>query len=88
MKQEVTSISTFTAEVVAHQVSYNRIIVEDGSRDSAVGITTACRLDGRGLRVRVPVGTRFLAVHVVQIGSGAYPMSSGGYFPGCKFAGA
>jgi hypothetical protein len=59
------------------------------SRDSSVGITNGYRLDDRGFRVRVPVGSRIF--HVVQTGSGihptTYPMGTVGSFPGGKAAG-
>jgi hypothetical protein len=48
MKQ-MMFVSTLTAEVVVHQVTYSRIIVEDESRDSSVGIATGYGLDGRGI---------------------------------------
>jgi hypothetical protein len=42
-------------------------------------------LDGREVGVRVPVGARFLVLHVIQTGSGAQPashlMGTGGLFP-------
>jgi hypothetical protein len=48
----------------------------DLSRDSTVSIKTGCGLDGRGVGVRVPVGSRNLSsLHVIQIGSGAHPAS-------------
>jgi hypothetical protein len=59
MKQEPIFVSTFTAEVVVHLVTYSWMIVQDGSRDSSIGIATGYGLDGRGIWVRVPVGTRF-----------------------------
>jgi hypothetical protein len=34
---------------------------DNGRRDEAVGIATGCLLNGRGMEVRVPVGTRFLS---------------------------
>jgi hypothetical protein len=53
-------------------------------RGSAVGITTGYRLDGRGVGVRAPVGSKFFSLHVVQTGSGAnpasYTMDTGGDF--------
>jgi hypothetical protein len=53
-----------------------------GSRDSTVGIATGFVLDGQGIRVRVPVGTRFSPPHVVQAYLSAhpasYPMDTGG----------
>jgi hypothetical protein len=61
------------------------------SRGSAVGIVTAYGLDDRGVGVRVPVGSGFSLLHIVQTGSGAhaasYPMGTGGSFPGGKAAG-
>jgi hypothetical protein len=37
------------------------IIIISGSRDSSVGVATGYRLDGRGVGVRVPVGSRILS---------------------------
>jgi hypothetical protein len=58
--------------------------------NSSVGIATGYGLDGRGVGVRVPVGTRFSPLHIVQTGSGAhlasYPMGTVGSFPGWKVA--
>jgi hypothetical protein len=60
------------------------------SRDSVVDIATGYRLDGRGVGVRVPVGSIIFSLHVVQTGSGvhptSYPMGTGGTFPGVKAA--
>jgi hypothetical protein len=57
-----------------------------------VGIATGYGLDDQGVRVRVPVGEKFLLLHVVQTDSGvhptSYPMTTGGSFPGGKAAGA
>jgi hypothetical protein len=62
------------------------------SRDSSVGIALSYGLDGRGSRVRFPVGAgNFSLHHHVQNGSGAhpapYPMGTGTSFPGGKAAG-
>jgi hypothetical protein len=59
------------------------------SRDSSVGIAIAYGLDEQGgAGVRVPVGSKFSLLHIVQTGSGVYPnsynMSTRGYFPGVK----
>jgi hypothetical protein len=59
---------------------------QDGrSRDSVVGVATGYGLDDRRLGVRVPVGSRFSLLHVVQTDSGAhrtfYPMGTEGLFP-------
>jgi hypothetical protein len=55
------------------------------SRGSVVGIANGYGLDDRGVRVRVPVGSRIFSLHVVQTGSGvhltSYPMGTGGSFP-------
>jgi hypothetical protein len=55
------------------------------------GIATGNGLDSRGVGVRVPVGSRFFSLHVVQTGSGVHPtscpMGSGGSFLGGKVAG-
>jgi hypothetical protein len=60
-------------------------------RDSSVGIAAAYRLDDREFGIRVPVGSDFSLLHVVQTGSGAhpasYPMGSRGSFPVGKAAG-
>jgi hypothetical protein len=60
--------------------------------DCVVGIATGYGLDDRGVRVRVPVGSRTFLLHVVQTGSEAhpasYPMGTGGSFPCDKGAGA
>jgi hypothetical protein len=57
-----------------------------------VSIATAYRLDERGVRIQVPVGSEFSPLHIVQTGSEAhpasYPMGTGGAFPGGKAAGA
>jgi hypothetical protein len=62
------------------------------SRGSVVGIATGYGLDDQGVGVRVPIGSEFLLLHVVQTGSEAhptsYPMGTGGSFPGGKAAGA
>jgi hypothetical protein len=39
------------------------------SWDSSVGIATGYGLDGRGVRVRVPVKARFYLLHFIQTGS-------------------
>jgi hypothetical protein len=61
-------------------------------RDCAVGIATGYGLDDREVGVRVPVGSRMSSLHVVQTGPGvhatSYLMSTGGFFPGGKAAGA
>jgi hypothetical protein len=60
--------------------------------DNAIGIAISYGLDGRGVGVRVPVGVRFFALHVVQTGSGAHPVScptdTGDSFSGGKATGA
>jgi hypothetical protein len=64
----------------------------EGGRDSAVCVAIGYELDGRGIRVRVPVGERFSLAHVVQTGFGTYPafypMGTVGSFPWSKAAGA
>jgi hypothetical protein len=63
-----------------------RNVVFFRSRESAVGIATGYGLDGRRVRVRVPVGIRFLSLYVVQIGSVPHPVlyakGTVGSFPG------
>jgi hypothetical protein len=65
---------------------------ESGSRDTVVRVAAGYGLDNLGVGVRVPAGSRFFLLHVVQTGSGvyltSYPMSIGGSFPGGKAAGA
>jgi hypothetical protein len=60
------------------------------SRDSAVGIANGNGLDNRGVGVRIPVRQEFSLLHVVQTGSGVYPVSypvlTGGSFPEGKAA--
>jgi hypothetical protein len=68
--------------------SYSEGPGEEHSRDSAVGIATGCGLDDREVGVRIPVGSRFSLLHVVETGSEvhptSYPMGTGGSFPGVK----
>jgi hypothetical protein len=60
------------------------------SRDRAIGMATGYLLDDQGVGVRVPLGSRIIIFHLVQIGSGAHPasyqMGTGGFFPGAKTA--
>jgi hypothetical protein len=42
---------------------------------SSVGIETGYGLDDQGVGVRVPVGEKFVLLHVVQAGSRAHPAS-------------
>jgi hypothetical protein len=63
------------------------------SRDSAVGIATAHRLDDRGVGFGVPVGSRiFSSPHRPDRLTGAhpvsYPIGTRGSFSGSKAAGA
>jgi hypothetical protein len=63
------------------------------SRDSSAGISLDYGLDGRGSRVRFPVGAgNFSLHHRVQNGSGAhpvsYPMGTRDSFTGGKAASA
>jgi hypothetical protein len=52
------------------------------SRGRAVGIVTAYGLDDREIGVRVPVGSDFSLLHIIQTGCGAhlasYPLGTGG----------
>jgi hypothetical protein len=61
------------------------------SRGSAVGIATVYELDDRGVGVRVPVGSEFSLLHIVQNCFGAhsasYPVGTRGSFPGSKATG-
>jgi hypothetical protein len=55
------------------------------SRDSSVGIATGYGLDGRRVRVLIPVGAVFSHLHVVLAGSGTpglYPVGTRGYSNG------
>jgi hypothetical protein len=52
------------------------------SRSSAVGIATGYGLDGREVWVRVPVGSRMLALHIFQADSGIHPTSPTEWVPG------
>jgi hypothetical protein len=71
---------------------HKRSDFQSESRDSSVGIATGYGLDDRGVGVRVPVGSEYSLLHIVQTGSGAhpasYPMGTGGSFPDGKAAGA
>jgi hypothetical protein len=71
---------------------YRRGFIITMSWDSAVGIATAYGLDDRGVGVRVPVGSEFSLLHIVQTDSGAYPashpMGTEDSFTGGKAAGA
>jgi hypothetical protein len=51
-------VGYFTTLPVSHTV-YRRM----RSRDSSVGIATGYKLDGRGIGVRVPVGSRIFSSH-------------------------
>jgi hypothetical protein len=83
MKPQIHSMGRMHSLVCYMQV----VPIVTGSRDSVVGITIG---DG-GVGVRVPVGSRFSLLRVVQTGSGVhptfYPMGTGGSFPGGKAAG-
>jgi hypothetical protein len=60
-------------------------------RDSPVGIATGYWLDDRGVEVRVPVGARIFSSPRFPDRLWVYPtyqISTGGYFPGGKAAGA
>jgi hypothetical protein len=56
------------------------------SQYRVVSIATSYQLDTRGVRVRVPVGSRISLLHVVHPTS--YPMGTMGSYPGGKAAGA
>jgi hypothetical protein len=62
------------------------------SRGGAVGTVTAYGLNDRGVGVRVPVGSKFSLLHIIQTGSGVHPasysMGTGVSFPGGKAPGA
>jgi hypothetical protein len=51
--------------LIAMQCKFNKgffyLYCVHGSRDSAVGIATGCRLDGQGVGVQVSVGARFFS---------------------------
>jgi hypothetical protein len=58
----------------------------------ADGIAAGYGLDGKGIRVRVPAGQDFFAIHFIQISSRArsasYTTGTGGSFHRGKAAGA
>jgi hypothetical protein len=60
------------------------------THEPAVGIAAGYGLDGQGVGVRVPAGTRVSFLHVVQTGSGthlaSYQMGNGGSFAEVKVA--
>jgi hypothetical protein len=59
------------------------------SSESVVGTATSYGLDDLGAEVRVQQIHQFSLLYVVQIGNGtdpAYPMGTGGPFPGGKVA--
>jgi hypothetical protein len=78
------------AHVNFYKIMYNSLLT--ASRDNVVGKATGYGLDDRGVEVRVPLGSKFSLLHVVQTGTGAYPasypMGTGGSFPRSKAAGA
>jgi hypothetical protein len=59
--------------------------------ESIVGTAAGYRMDDGGVGVRVPVGSNFSLLHVIQTGSvvhpTSYPMGTGGSLPGGKEAG-
>jgi hypothetical protein len=61
-------------------------------QDGIVSIATGYRLDDRGIRVRVPVGSKIVSSPCHQTGSGVHPtfcpMGTWGSFPEGKAAGA
>jgi hypothetical protein len=63
--------------IEVYRLTYYKLsYVSNGIRDSAVGIATGYGMDGRGIEVRVPVGSKeFSLLHVVQNGSGAHSTS-------------
>jgi hypothetical protein len=69
------------------RISYNRNVRR--SQDRAVGITTGCWLDDRGVgvRVQVQVGLRIFCYPRSPARFWG-PMGTGGSFPGGKAAGA
>jgi hypothetical protein len=71
-------LSTYISNLYIHQ----------SPRDSIVGIATGYGLGERGVRVRVPVGSRIFTSPIMQTGFGAHPtsytMGTGGSFPGLK----
>jgi hypothetical protein len=43
------------------EFNYEYVLIRDRSRDSVVGIASSYGLDGRGVGVRVPVGSRIFS---------------------------
>jgi hypothetical protein len=64
---------------------FRRVFISEVIPDSAVGIATGYGLDGRGVGVRVPVGSRIFSSLVVQTGTEAQstscPMVTSELFP-------
>jgi hypothetical protein len=79
MKSLIMQFSRSVCHVLSHRSSW----------DSSVDIATGYALDGRGIWVQLPTGTKDSYLSV-QTGSGAhpatYPMGIGGSFPGGKVA--
>jgi hypothetical protein len=63
-----------TKSLSEYPVSWPRF-ASSTRQDSAAGITTGYRLEGRVVGVRFPVGARFSPLHSIQNGSGAHPAS-------------
>jgi hypothetical protein len=77
-------ISSFLQEVYFYIYIYFNI----RSRDSSFDIATGYGLDDRGVRVRVPVGSRIFSSprrpDRLWVNPTSYPMGTGGSFPGVK----
>jgi hypothetical protein len=62
------------------------------SPDGLVNVATGYGLDDREVGMRVPVGSRFSLLNVIQtdceVHSTSYPVVTGSFFLGCKAAGA
>jgi hypothetical protein len=56
------------------------------NRDSSVGIATGCGMDGRGVGVGTPVGSRIFDSPLRPDRLCGPPMGTGGPFPGGKAA--
>jgi hypothetical protein len=59
---------------------FNPLLIGHESRDSAVGIATGYGLEGRSVRVRVPVRARFFSSYQFWGHPASYPMGTGSFF--------
>jgi hypothetical protein len=88
----INNVDLINEEVLSSLDGQIKISVHTVCRDSSVGIATGYGLDGRGVRVRVPVGARlFSSPRRADRFWGLPSLLSNGYrgsFPGGKAAGA